>query len=79
MSRADFFPGLDDEANRMAWAVDYLPVPHVIEHGSDAGVSWLITHPLPGRDATDSALVRDPLNASWSFSPRDFADSIMLR
>ena len=60
MSRADYFPGLDDEADRMAWAVDHLPVPHVIERGSDAGVSWLTTHALPGRNATDPALAGDP-------------------
>ena len=26
LSRADYFPGLDDEAARMRWAVEYLPL-----------------------------------------------------
>ena len=60
MSQADYFPGLDDEADRMRWAVEYLPVPQVIEQGSDAEVSWLTTRALPGRDATDSAWTKDP-------------------
>ena len=31
MTRADWFPPLSDEAARMRWAVDYLPVPPVLE------------------------------------------------
>ena len=60
MSRADYFPSLDDEAARMGWAIDYLPVPEVLEQGSDADISWLTTHALPGRDATDPGWARNP-------------------
>ena len=60
LATADCFPGLDDEADRMRWAVDYLPVPTVIEQGSNGHVDWLITRGLPGRDATDPA---------WSSAP----------
>ena len=60
LAQADCFPGLDDEADRMRWAVDYLPVPSVIEQGSNGHVNWLITRALPGRDATDPAWATDP-------------------
>ena len=42
------------------WWVEYLPVPKVIEQGSDSDVGWLATHALPGRDATDSAWAANP-------------------
>ncbi len=42
------------------WAVEYLPVPPVIEQGSDGHVDWLITRALPGRDATDPTWANDP-------------------
>ena len=60
MTRADWFPPLSDEAARMRWAVDYLPVPPVIEGGSNGHVDWLITRGLPGRDATHPAWANDP-------------------
>lgn len=60
MAPADWLPALDHEADRMRWAVDYLPVPLVIRQGSDGQVSWLITRGLPGRDATDPAWAEDP-------------------
>ena len=60
LAQADWFPSLDDEADRMRWAVDYLPVPPVIEQGSNGHVTWLITHALPGRDATDPAWATAP-------------------
>jgi len=54
------FPRLEDEADRMKWAYDYLPVPKVIEQGADGYVSWLITDALPGLDATDPSLTAAP-------------------
>ena len=60
MAAADGFPSLDDEADRMRWAIDYLPVPVVIQRGSNRGITWLVTRALPGRDATDPAWATDP-------------------
>jgi kanamycin kinase len=41
-----------DEAQRLRWAAGYLPVPALIEYGSDGDYDWLLTEGLPGRDAT---------------------------
>jgi kanamycin kinase len=35
-------------------------VPRVVDEGSDGGISWLVTEPLSGHDATHPDLVRDP-------------------
>ncbi len=40
------------EAERLRWARAYLPVPDVVDAGSDGGVEWLLTTGLPGTDAT---------------------------
>jgi kanamycin kinase len=60
LARAGCFPMPEDEASRMRWAYDFLPVPDVIEQDSSGSLSWLITEALPGRDATDPALTADP-------------------
>ena len=60
LARVGQFPTLEEEAHRMRWAGDYLPVPEVIEQDSDDHLSWMITRALPGRDATDPALMADP-------------------
>lgn len=39
------------EAARMRWAGQWIRVPEVIEHGSDAAEEWLITAALPGQSA----------------------------
>lgn len=49
-----------DEAERMRWARQWIPVPVVLEQGSDADHEWLVTASLPGRSAVD---------ARWHDSP----------
>lgn len=60
LARSDHYPTLAGEAARMAWARAYLPVPEVSEHGSEEGVSWLVTLPLGGVDGTHPDLLRHP-------------------
>jgi aminoglycoside phosphotransferase len=51
---------LGAEAARLAWAAPFSPVPVVIQQGSDAQGSWLVTRALPGRSAVDLRWVADP-------------------
>jgi kanamycin kinase len=44
----------------MRWARAYLPVPVVVEEGNDGTMSWLVTSPLSGKEATHPDLVQDP-------------------
>ena len=60
LARHGCFPSIEDEVVRMSWAYEYLPVPRVVDQGSDGHVSWFITEGLPGCDATDPSLVTDP-------------------
>ena len=48
--------GLDlaAEAQRLTWAIDYTPVPRVVDSGGHADGAWLVTKGLPG----DSAVSR---------------------
>ena len=50
------YPGLRAEAERICWAQAYLPVPEVIDAGTDGTVEWLVTAALEGRPATDPEL-----------------------
>lgn len=43
LARLGEFPGIENEAIRMTWASDFLPVPKVITTGSDRKVGWLVT------------------------------------
>ena len=52
VARAGRYPTPEAEAARMRWATAYLPVPEVIESGSDADIGWLVTRAVPGIDAT---------------------------
>jgi kanamycin kinase len=54
------YPGLPAEAARTRWAAGWLPVPEVLELGSDGEVDWLLTRALAGRDATAAQLRADP-------------------
>ena len=54
------FPTALDEAERLRWARPYLPVPEVIDSGSDETVSWLLTDALAGTDATKHPWLADP-------------------
>jgi kanamycin kinase len=49
---ADWQPRLPDEAVRLRWAAEHLPVPTMIEYGSDGDQEWLMTAGLPGVDAS---------------------------
>jgi kanamycin kinase len=49
-----------NEASRMRWARRYLAVPEVLECVVDDGLEWLMTAPLPGRDATTREVKADP-------------------
>ncbi|MDI2124861.1 aminoglycoside 3'-phosphotransferase [Yinghuangia seranimata] len=44
---------LPGEAARLAWASRWIPVPEVVEHGSDADGAWLVTRAVPGVTAVD--------------------------
>jgi kanamycin kinase len=45
-------PRLGAEATRLHWARQHLPVPVVVDNGTDGDVDWLVLDELPGRDAT---------------------------
>jgi kanamycin kinase len=60
LTQAGWWPSLAREQARMEWAADHLPVPQVVEAGTDGLVDWLITHALTGRPATTPALKSDP-------------------
>ncbi len=77
LAPTDWYPSIEDEADRMRWAVDHLPVPPVVEQGSNGQVSWLITRALPGRDATDPvfAPVHERLVRTLAAGLRTFHDA----
>jgi kanamycin kinase len=57
VGRAGAYPGVAAEAVRTRWAAAHrLPVPEVIETGSDGRLDWLVTVALTGRPGTDPAL-----------------------
>lgn len=47
-----------DEAVRLRWAAEFVPVPRLVEYGSDGDYDWLMTEGLLGVDA--SQLKDDP-------------------
>ena len=53
-------PTAADEAVPMRWARPYLPVPEVIDEGSDGEVDWLVTRALAGLDASRHPLSAEP-------------------
>jgi kanamycin kinase len=60
LAEADRIPSLLGEAERITWAARRLPVPNVVDSGSDGAVEWLLTEALPGRDATHQAWAGEP-------------------
>lgn len=46
---------IPDEAARLRWAAEFLPVPRLVEYGSDGDYDWLMTEGLPGVDAAELA------------------------
>ena len=51
---------LTEEAERMAWAGAFHPVPRVLALGADNDGSWLVTAALPGRSAIDPMWIAEP-------------------
>ena len=56
-------PALSPEIERLLWAASYVPVPRVIDAGSDHGAQWLLTAGLPGQNAVTPRWRSDPLTA----------------
>lgn len=54
-------PRLLDEADRLSWAASYLPVPIVVDAGTELDVDFLVTEALAGRNAISDDLRADPL------------------
>jgi len=52
------------EAERLAWARRWVPVPQVVEHGADAEGTWLLTAAVPGRSAVDPRWTAHPRTAA---------------
>jgi kanamycin kinase len=57
--------GLDlaAEAARLAWAVAFTPVPHLLGQGADGAGSWLVTSALAGEMAVTARWKADPRTA----------------
>src|SRR5262249_3331682 len=51
---------LDAERQRMQWLATRLPVPRVVDHGSDGAHEWLVTAAIDGMSAVDATLRADP-------------------
>jgi kanamycin kinase len=58
---------LEGEAAKLRWAVRYVPVPQVIDVGTDEGGTWLRTVGLPGESA---------VSPRWQAEPRTAARAI---
>ncbi|MDZ8200980.1 aminoglycoside 3'-phosphotransferase [Microbacterium sp. SSW1-59] len=52
-----------EEAERLAWAGAFTPVPHVLDVGGDARSEWLVTVALPGESAVAPRWTGDPARA----------------
>ena len=55
---------LDREADRLRWALRYLPVPEPLGAGRDESGSWLVTRAIAGRNAVDPRWLADPATAA---------------
>ena len=66
------------EAERMRWAVAYVPVPRVLGVGADGEGTWLHTAGLPGVSAVDDRWKRDPATAVRAIAEglRSFHDTL---
>lgn len=54
---------LSAEAARLSWAVEYTPVPRVIDHGAFDDEVWLVLTALPGESAVSDRWKREPETA----------------
>lgn len=57
--RYGWTPSADAEAERMAWAKAFLPVPHILRRGTTHENSWLLTEGIAGLDAASAAFRAD--------------------
>jgi len=55
---------LSGEVQRLAWAARYTRVPEVLESGSDAGGSWMVTRGIDARNAVSEPWRDDPRTAT---------------
>ncbi|MEV0829660.1 aminoglycoside 3'-phosphotransferase [Nonomuraea rubra] len=55
---------LGAEAERLAWAGRWVPVPTVLQHGKDDSGEWLVTAAVPGVPAVDPRWVAEPAVAA---------------
>ncbi len=51
------------EAERMAWAARYTPVPEVLDAGAEAEGSWLVTAAIEASSAVSAAWLSEPATA----------------
>jgi kanamycin kinase len=51
---------LHGERARMVWAAAHLPVPRVLDFGSNRTHEWLLTSGLPGVNGVDEGVLADP-------------------
>lgn len=87
LSPTGHYPTLSGEAMRMRWARAHLPVPEVVDQGTEGSVAWLVTTSLPGQDGTHPDQLRHPADlarvlarglrrfhdaAPWRSCPFDF-------
>lgn len=55
------YPSLAGERDRLLWLrASGVPVPEIVDFGSDEGVEWLVTVALGGASATDERHLADP-------------------
>jgi kanamycin kinase len=52
------------EAERLAWAARFTPVPRVLDVGGDSTHTWLVTAAIDGRSAVDPRWIADPATAA---------------
>ncbi len=55
---------LDAEVERLSWAAPFTPVPLVLDVGSDAQGSWLVTRGINGENAVSPKWLQDPRTAT---------------
>ena len=60
LAEVGHYPTLAGEAERMRWARNFLPVPEVVDQGSERSVAWLVTTGLPGQDGTHPSQLGRP-------------------
>ena len=51
------------EAERLAWAGEWLTVPRVVDLGGDESHEWLVTETIPGESAVAPRWIADPATA----------------